>query len=160
MGIVSWLWQWTLWSSAHTAGDNEFNAVDCCFLSFSQLRNYCCLSYSRLRDISAQLLTKIIASFASHMNMRKGVRVCTLFALSVTPCMTHTSTIVPTGWLVCIYMQVHELCLLMLTRLCLTSSSLPVYYALSVMHAHQLWCNGKTGHAQCNINVVCLHFKS
>ena len=97
MGIVSWLWQWTPWSAAHTAGDTEFNAVDCCFLCFSELHNYCCVSYSKLRDISAPLLTKIIASFASHMNMRK----CTLFALSFSPCMTHKSTLVPTGWLVC-----------------------------------------------------------
>ena len=98
MEIGSWLWQRTPWSAAHAAGDNEFNAVDCCFLYFSELSNYCCVSYSNLRNIPAPLLTKI--SFASHMNMRKCTRVYTLCSF-ISPCMTHTSTIVPTGWLVC-----------------------------------------------------------
>ena len=70
-------------------------------LMFSELHNYCCLSYYKLWDISAPLLTKIIASFASHINMRKCARVCTLFALSFSPCMSHSSTLVPTGCLVC-----------------------------------------------------------
>ena len=125
---------------------------------FSELHNYCCGSYSKLRDISAPLLTKIIASFASHMNIRKCTRVYTLcsFISSLHDTHKHYSAY----WLaslhehISVYMQTHELCLLMLTGMCLTSSSLPVYYALSVVHAHQLRCNRKTGQAQCYNNAV------
>ena len=96
--------------------------------------------------------------------MRKCTRVYTLCSFITSLHVTHKHY--SAYWLaslhehISVYMQTHELCLLMLTGMCLTSSSLPVYYAPSVVHAHQLWCNGKTGHAQGYNNAVCLHFKS